>query len=94
MWAEHLKPCLREATQEKEPISTRLEVVVNMKHLAFREGQLPAELTRTTMILLPKGQGGYRVIDLVEVIWKTINSTINKYMRVNIYLHHSLYGFW
>ena len=45
------------------------------------------------MILLPKGQGGYRGIGLVEVIWKKISSIINTHLRVAVSLHYTLHGF-
>ena len=57
MQEDYLKEWLQEATQERYPNTTRWDAFVRMTQLAFWEGLLTAELTWTTMILLPKGQG-------------------------------------
>ena len=66
--------------------------MVSMIHLLFLEGLLPEELTRTTMIIIlyGRGVGGYSVIGLVEVIWKTITSIINTHIRVSVSLNDTL----
>ena len=45
------------------------------------------------MILLPKRNGEYRGIGLVEVIWKIITTIINSRLRTAISLHDALHGF-
>ena len=45
------------------------------------------------MILLLERKGEYRVIELVEVIWKMITTIINNCLRMAISLHDALHGF-
>ena len=45
------------------------------------------------MLLLLKGWGDYRVIRLVEVIWKMIINIINAHLRASISIHDALHGF-
>ena len=40
----------------------------------------------------PKGTGDYRVIGMVEVIWKITSIIINNRLRAAIYLHDDLHG--
>ena len=51
------------------------------------------EDTWTTMVITPKGVGDYRMIGLVEVIWKVCVSIMNNRLRVAIALHKSLHVF-
>ena len=45
-------------------------MVVDLTHLAFREGKLAEEATWQAVVLIPKGKTDYRGIGLVEVMWK------------------------
>ena len=60
---------------------TRWDALVIMTQLAFREGHLPDDLTWTTMTLLEKGQGDYRGIGMVEMIYNMIATIINNRLR-------------
>ena len=55
-----------------------------MEQLTFLEGRIWKELAWTTMILLLKGNGECRVIELVEVIRKMITTIINNRLRTTI----------
>ena len=44
--------------------------MVRLVQMMFREGTVTEEIVWATMVLLPKGKGGYRGIGLVEVFWK------------------------
>ena len=44
------------------------------------------------MILPPKGQGEYRGVGLVNVIWKIITYTINTCLRVAVSLRDAMRG--
>ena len=55
---------------------------------AFRTGEIPTEMVWSTVVLLPKDDGGVRGIGLVEVIWKVIVRII--YGRI-VTLHDSLH---
>ena len=47
-----------------------------------------------TVVLIPKGKGDFRVIGLVEVLWKTITSLLNLPIAAAISFHDTLHGFW
>ena len=44
--------------------------VVELTQTAFREGKLAKEATWQAMVMIPKGEGEFWGIGLVEVIWK------------------------
>ena len=77
MKAEHLKAWLQAATREKYPDTETWVKVVSFVQVAFWEGYTPKALMWTTTILIPKGKGEYRCIELVETIWKVCTSIIN-----------------
>ena len=89
---DHLQEWLREATQEKELDTRRLEKIVSLTKLAFQEGHLYVALTRSKMVLLPKGGGEYIGIGLVEVIWKRYASIMNNRLHSYIILQDPIYG--
>ena len=43
---------------------------MSVTKLVFQEGCILTSLTWKTIVIISKGGGKYRVIDLVEVIWK------------------------
>ena len=43
----------------------------------FEDGVVPEEVTWETMVFLPKGEGGYWGIGLVEVLWKVCATVTN-----------------
>jgi phage-related holin len=45
------------------------------------------------VVLLPKGGGDYRGIGLLEIVWKVIESIINRRIASKIQFHDSLHGF-
>ena len=47
----------------------------------------------TTMFLIPKGDGGYRGIGMVETIWEVYTSIVNIRLQSFIVLHDALHGF-
>ena len=46
--------------------------VVEMTQTAFREGKLTEEARWQTLVMIPKGKGGFRGVGLVEVTWKVM----------------------
>ena len=50
--------------------------VVELTQTAFREGKLAEEATWQAMVMIPKGNGEFRVIGLVEVVWKILTLII------------------
>ena len=51
------------------------------------------QLSSSTVALIPKGGGDYRGIGLLEIIWKVIESIINRRIVVKVHFHDSLHGF-
>ena len=47
----------------------------------------------STVVLLPKGNGGYRGIGLLEISWKVIESIINRQIAKKVEFHDALHGF-
>ena len=90
MEAEHLKAWLRAANRGKWPDTETWDKVVSVIHVAIWEGNIPEALVWKTMVLVPKGSGEYRVIGLVETIWKVCASIINSRLRSSIVLHDVL----
>jgi hypothetical protein len=91
--ADHLKEWLAAARREQDPDSTNWTTLVNLVKHCFHTGELPTELARSTMVLLPKGSGGFRGIGLLEIIWKLIASIMNQRFQSSIVLHDALHGF-
>ena len=51
--------------------------MVSVIHVAFKEGYTPEALMWTTMVLIPKGDGEYRDIEIVQTIWNVFTSIVN-----------------
>ena len=50
------------------------EACVRIVQRAFRDGIVPDRLLWSTVVLLPKGDGGHRGIGLLEPLWKAIST--------------------
>ena len=68
--------------------------VVDLTQTAFRDGTLAEEATWQTVVLIPKGNGEFRGIGLVEVIWKLLTIILHRRLTTGIKLHDVLHGFW
>ena len=44
---------------EKDPDTKKWDKLASIPQVAFRYGYIPEELTWMTMVLIPKGGGGY-----------------------------------
>ena len=91
--AEKLKEWLLEATRQENPERENWNRVVKLVQLCFKERQVPTQLSWSTVVLLPKGGGDYRGIGLLEIVWKVIESIINRRIASKIQFHDSLHGF-
>ena len=91
--AEKLKEWLLEATREENPDRENWNRVVKLVQLCFKERQVPTQLSWSTVVLIPKGGGDYRGIGLLEIVWKVIESIINRRIASKIQFHDSLHGF-
>ena len=61
--------------------------------LAFQDGVLTEEAAYLAVVLIPKGGGDYRVIGLVEIIWKVVAVILNHRFIATITYHDSFHGF-
>ena len=82
MCAEDLKGWLRKAKREKYPKRRRWELVVRLVQVIFGYENIPEEVSWATMVILPKGKGGYRGIGMVEVLWKVFSVVVNCFLKI------------
>ena len=66
---------------------------MDLVQTAFREGDLAEEVTWQAVVLIPKGKKDYRVIVLVEVMWKVVAAILNRRFTAFITYHDFLHGF-
>ena len=59
----------------------------------FRERAVPEQIAWVKMVLITKGKGGYRGIDLVEVLWKVCLVVVNFSLKRSIMLYNALHRF-
>ena len=64
-----------------------------MMQAAFHKGHLAEECTWKTFVLIPKGNGDFRGIGLVEVVWNTMTGILNCRLMVAIQFHNTFHGF-
>jgi hypothetical protein len=88
---EHLKAWMNAAMGDGD--DTPWKKLVELVQHGFKTGELPEAMAWSVMILLPKGDGDYRGIGLVEVIWKLIAAIINERLKGSIDFHDALHGF-
>ena len=91
--SEHLKICPAAVQEEENPDPSRSWIVLEMVQLAFDTGELATECTWATFIILTKGSGNYRIIGLIEVIWKVISIMVNRRLVDLIEFHDVLHNF-
>ena len=60
--AEHLKEWVQEAYREDHPYQGNWNRVVDLIQSCFQEQQVPSQMSWSTVVLLPKGNGDYRKI--------------------------------
>ena len=71
----------------------RWELVVRLVQVMFRDGAVPYKIAWATMVIIPKVEGGYRVIGLVEVFGKLCSVVVSCCLKRSIVLHDALCGF-
>jgi hypothetical protein len=69
-----------------------MELVALVQH-CFSTGELPTALGFSTLVLIPKGDGGMRGIGLLETVWKLMSSIVNRRLCNNIVFDDALHGF-
>ena len=93
MRVDHFKAWKHEATRDKDPDSSKWDLLVKLVQLVYETGTLPAQASWMIVVLLPKPDGGVRGIGLVEALWKLIASVVNARLQSSIVFHDSLHGF-
>jgi len=91
--ADHLKRWLTEATRSENPDPSRWEVLVELVQECYRTGTIAEEMTWSSMVLLPKGGGDFRGIGLLDIIWKLMESILNRRIASQVEFHDTLHGF-
>ena len=77
--AEHLHRWLHKATREEEPDAANWRKVVAIAQEEFRDGPMVDDINWSTVVLITKGlSGDFKGIGLVEVLWKTFTSLLNR----------------
>ena len=61
--------------------------------VAFQEVRLPEDMSWMIMVMLPKGEGYFRGIGLVVVIWNVFTSMIYNCLCSATMIHDALHGF-
>ena len=62
--------------------------------MAFRDGRLPKECMWKMEFIIPKGDGEFRWIRLVGVLWKSFPGMTNLWIGAAVQFHDVLHGFW
>ena len=93
MTAGQFKAWLRKANMKKCLEREHWDKLVSITKSEFRDGNILEALEWTTMALITKGEGGYRGIVLVEVIWKVCAAIVNTKIRDELTPHDALHGF-
>ena len=81
----------RDTETEKE--MTKWEKVVALERADLGEGRLAEESMCQAVVLIPKGKGGYRIIGLVDVVWKVVAVILNHRITASITYHDFLHGY-
>jgi Reverse transcriptase (RNA-dependent DNA polymerase) len=68
------------------------QLVKLIQHI-FRTGEVPQRLSFSNLVIIPKSDGGYRGIGLLEPLWKVISTIIKERCNENINFDDSLHGF-
>ena len=59
----------------------------------FWYGRIPMYCTWQTVVIITKGNGGSRGIDIVELLWKALSGVINCWIGLAVKFHDIMHGF-
>ena len=93
MRAEHLRQWLIYATWEDLSDATTWMNVVTIVQAALHEGDLTKECTWQIVVLIPKENGDFRGIGLIEVLWKAVARLLNRRITAAISYYDALHRF-
>ena len=83
----------KEGEHEKCLEREHWDKLVSITKSEFRDGNILEALECLTMALITKGEGGYRGIVLVEVIWKVCAAIVNTKIQDELTPHDALLSF-
>ena len=81
MQAEHLQYWMEAATREERPYTANWDRVVDIIQTYFWYGRLLTECMWQMVVLIPKGNGGFRGNGILKVLWKALLRVINRRIR-------------
>ena len=84
---------MEEVYRDEHPYQGNRDRVVDLIQICFWEQQVPTQMLWSTVVLLPKGNGNYQGIGLLEMSWKVIESIINQRIASKVNFHNALHGF-
>ena len=93
MRSEHLQYWMSEATRDERPDTENWDWVVDILQTDFGGGRIPTECTCQIMVLIPKGDWGFRGISIIKVLCKALPGVINRRIGVAIQFHDVMHGF-
>ena len=82
--AEHIWAWLRASNRKDLPYPLKWDMDIGLIQAAFREGDLAEECAWKTVVPIPKGNGNFRGIGLVEILWKTVTGILNRRLTATI----------
>ena len=81
------------ATREEHPDTANWEQGVEIPQMAFGDSRLHTEWMWQTVVLIPKGNGEFIGIIIVEFLWKDFSGVINQRIRSKVQFNGVLHGF-
>ena len=91
MQKKHLQSWLEAVTSKERPDTSNWDWAVEILQTKFRDVRLPTEFTWKTMVLIPKGNGEFWGIGIVEVLCKELSVVINKRIGEALHFHDFLH---
>ena len=91
--AEHIWAWLRASNRKDLPYPLKWDMDIGLIQAAFREGDLAEECAWKTVVPIPKGNGNFRGIGLVDILWKTVTGILNCHLTAEIQFYDILQGF-
>ena len=93
MRSEHLQSWLAAVTHEERPDTENWGRVVDIIQAYFWGFMLTTEFTWKMLLLITQGNGEFRGVGPVEVLWKSLFGVINWRFGGAVQFHDVLHGF-
>jgi hypothetical protein len=94
--AEHIKVWLHDAVRKEEEdsdvgLGDKWRTFIRLMQAIWEHGSMPEQKRWEIIVLLPKGNGEYRGIGLLDPFWKVVEKIIVAWLAL-IQFHDSLHG--